>query len=184
MSSPALFGISVAAGLVAWGAVTRQYLWPWLKERPGAESFKPVLLLHGFRFLGLSLAIPGVVSADLPAAFSRPAAYGDFTAAVLAWLALATLGTRTGTLLTWVFNVFGTADLLFAFYEGSRVSLPETPGLLGAAWFILAAFVPILLITHGLTFRLLLRTEAVAPARSKSSGVNRRPFSSAPVRAE
>ena len=184
MSSPALFGISVATGLFAWGTVTRQYIWPWLQERPGAESLKPILLLHGFRFLGLSMLVPGVVSADLPAVFSRSTAYGDFATAILALLALSTLGTRTGTVLTWAFNVFGTADLLFAFYQGSRISLPERPGLLGAAFFILTAFVPLLLITHALAFRLLLRTAAVAPARSKSSEPNRRPFSSAPVRAE
>ena len=86
---------------------------------------------------------------------------------LLALLALATLGTRTGTALTWVFNIFGTADLLFAFYLGSRISLPDTPGLLGAGYFILAAYVPLLLITHGLAFRILLQAKAVAPSPSK-----------------
>ncbi len=66
---------------------------------------------------------------DAKAAFAQPVAYGDFITAILALLALATLGTRTGTALTWVFNIFGTADLLFAFYLGSRISLPDTPGL-------------------------------------------------------
>jgi hypothetical protein len=103
----------------------------------------------------------------LPAAFAQPVAYGDFISAILALLSLATLGTRTGTALTWVFNFFGTADLLFAFYLGSRISLPETPGLLGAGYFILAAYVPLLLITHGLAFRILLRIKAVAPPPSK-----------------
>jgi hypothetical protein len=111
--------------------------------------------------------LPGVVSPELPAAFAQPVAYGDFISAILALLALATLGTRAGTALTWIFNVFGTADLLFAFYLGSRISLPETPGLLGAGYFILAAYVPLLLITHSLAFRILLRTKAVAPSPSK-----------------
>jgi hypothetical protein len=82
-------------------------------------------------------------------------------------LAVATLGTGTGTVVTWVFNTFGTADLLFAFYLGSRISLPNTPGLLGAGYFILAAYVPLLLVTHGLAFRILLRTKVVAPSRNK-----------------
>jgi len=75
--------------------------------------------------------------------------------------------TRTGTVVTWVFNTFGTADLLFAFYQGSRISLPNTQGLLGAGYFILTAYVPLLLITHGLTFRILLRTNVVVPSPSK-----------------
>jgi len=107
------------------------------------------------------------VSPELPATFAQPVAYGDFLTAILALLALATLGTRTGTALTWVFNTLGIADLFFAFYLGSRISLPNTPGLLGAGFFILTAYVPLLLITHGLAFRILLRTKAVAPSPSK-----------------
>ncbi len=130
MPSPVLFGISAAFGLAAWGAVAWHYIWPELRVRPSPQNLKPILLLHGFRFLGLAFVVPGVVSPDLPAAFAQPVAFGDFITAILALLALATLGTRTGTALTWVFNIFGTADLLFAFYLGSRISLPDTPGLL------------------------------------------------------
>jgi len=169
MPSPALFGISVAFGLAVWGAVAWHYIWPALRERPSPENLKPILLLHGFRFLGLAFVVPGVVSPELPAAFAQPVAYGDLISAILALLALATLGTRTGTVLTWVFNAFGTADLLFAFYQGSRISLPDTQGLLGAGYFIMNAYVPLLLITHGLAFRILLRTKVVVPARSKLS---------------
>jgi len=111
--------------------------------------------------------VPGVVSPELPAAFAQPVAYGDLITALLALLALAALGTPTGTVLTWVFNAFGTADLLFAFYQGSRISLPDSPGLLGAGYFILTAYVPLLLITHGLAFRILMRTKVVVPARSR-----------------
>ena len=167
MLSPVLFGISAAFGLAAWGAVAWHHIWPELSVRPSPENLKPILLLHGFRFLGLAFLLPGVVSPELPTAFARPVAFGDFITAILALLALATLGTRTGTTLTWVFNIFGTTDLLFAFYLGSRISLPNAPGLLGAAYFILAAYVPLLLITHGLAFRILLQAKTVAPSPSK-----------------
>ena len=162
MPSPVLFGISVGFGLAAWGAVAWHYIWPELRERPTSENLKPILLLHGFRFLGLAFVVPGVVSPELPTTFAQPVAYGDLITAFLALLALATLGTYSGTMLTWVFNTFGTADLLFAFYQGGRISLPDTQGLLGAGYFILTAFVPLLLITHGLAFRILLRTKVVA----------------------
>jgi hypothetical protein len=167
MSSAALFGISVAVGFIAWGAVAWQFIWPALKERDSSEALKPILLLHGFRFLGLAFLVPGVVSAELPAAFARPAAFGDLTSAILALLALATLGSRTGTVLTWAFNLIGTADLLFAFYRGNGISLLDAPGLLGPGFFIVTAFVPLLLITHGLAFRILLRSEAVLPLPHK-----------------
>ena len=169
MPSPVLFAVSSAFGLAVWGAVAWHYIWPALRERPSPENLKPILLVHGFRFLGLAFVLPGVVSPELPAAFAQPVAYGDFTSAILALLALAMLGTRAGTGVAWVFNTFGTADLLFGFYLGDRISLPATPSLLGAGYFILTAYVPLLLITHGLAFRILLRTKVVMPARSKVS---------------
>jgi hypothetical protein len=167
MPSPVLFAISVAFGLAVWGAAAWHYIWPELRERPSPENLKPILLLHGFRFLGLAFVVPGVVSPELPARFAQPVAYGDLLAATLALLALATLATRTGTALTWVFNTFGTADLLFAFYLGSRISLPDTQGWLGAGYFIFTAYVPLLLITHVLAFRILLGAKALAPSPGK-----------------
>ena len=167
MPFPVLFAISVVFGLTAWGTVAFCYILPALSERPGPENLKPILLLHSFRFLGLAFIVPGVVSPELPAAFAQPVAYGDLTTAILALFAMATLGSRAGTVLAWVFNAFGTADLLFAFYLGSRISLPDSPGLLGAGYFILTAYVPLLLITHGVAFRLLLRTKVVAASRGQ-----------------
>src|SRR6185437_7732795 len=137
MPFPVLFGISAAFGLAAWGAVARHYIWPMLRELPSPGNLKPILLLNAFRFLGLAFIVPGVVSPELPASFAQPVAYGDFITAILALLALAALGTRSGTVLTWAFNTFGTADLLFAFYLGSRIALPDNQGLLGAGYFIL-----------------------------------------------
>src|ERR1051326_5512514 len=169
MPLPALFGISVTFGLVVWGAVAWNYIWPALRERSNPENLKPILVLHGFRFLGLAFVVPGVVSPALPPAFAQPVAYGDLISATLALLALAALGTRAGPAVSWVFNIFGMADLLFAFYQGGRISLPDAQGLLGAGYFILTAYVPLLFITHGLAFRILLRTKGVALSRSKLS---------------
>lgn len=158
MSPQLLFGINVGFSFLAWGIVTQQYIWPRLRDLPRPDALRPILLLHGFRFVGLAFLIPGVVSADLPPAFAVPAAYGDLVTAVLALLAFAGLGRPAGLALVWVFNIVGVVDLLHAFYLG-RVSLGSDPGLQGAAYFIPTLLVPFLLVTHGLTFRLLLMKE-------------------------
>jgi hypothetical protein len=59
-------------------------------------------------------------------------------------------------MLVWVFNVWGAADLLFAYYQG-LFTVQLDARLLGAAYFIPTVFVPAALITHGLIFRLLVR---------------------------
>jgi hypothetical protein len=151
----ALYGISIAFSFIAWGIVVAWYVWPDLCRLPRADALQPLLLLHVFRFIGLAFLVPGVVSPELPAAFAAPAAYGDLMAAVLALLALVALRSTLGIPLVWLFNLWGTADLLFAFYRGNLVNLD--PGQLGAAYFIVVILVPLLLITHGLVFRLLLR---------------------------
>jgi membrane protein required for beta-lactamase induction len=91
MPTQALFGISVAFGFVAWGIVAAQYFWPALRAQSRVDALRPLLILHSFRFVGLSFLIPGVVAPELPSAFAVPAAYGDLIAALLALLALAAL---------------------------------------------------------------------------------------------
>jgi len=54
-------------------------------------------------------------------------------------------------------NCWGTADLLYAFYQGNLTGIGDAPGQMGAAYFIPTLLVPLLLITHGLPFRLLLQ---------------------------
>jgi hypothetical protein len=154
MSPQLCFFVSIAFALLAWWLVAKRFFWPRLRTLPMAEALQPLLLLHSFRFIGLAFLVPGVVSPDLPAAFAYPAAYGDIVAAILALLALATLPGRTGIVIAWIFNLWGTADLLDAFYRGNAVGL--LPGQLGATYFIPTLTVPLLLITHGLSFRILL----------------------------
>ena len=151
------FFVSIAFSLITWGIVTARYIWPELRLRPRVEALRPLLILHSFRFIGLAFLVPGVVSPDLPSAFAYSAAYGDIIAATLALLALTSLSSGVGTAITWIFNLWGTADLLNAFYQANRAGL--LAGQLGATYFIPTLVVPLLLITHALAFRILLKRE-------------------------
>ncbi len=165
MPTQALFGISIALSFVAWGIVAGRYLWPALRSQPRADALRPLLLLYAFRFVGLAFLVPGVVSPDLPTAFARPAAYGDLATAILALLAVAALRIRLGIILVWVVNILGSADLLYAFYQGNRIGF--LPGQQGAAYFIPTVLVPLLLITHGLMFRLVLKQNGEGRGRGR-----------------
>src|SRR5437870_11864298 len=93
MQTQLAFFVSIAFSLIAWGIVTARYIWPELRLRERAEALRPLLVLHSFRFIGLAMLVPGVVSPDLPLAFARAAAYGDIIAAVLALISLLLLPT-------------------------------------------------------------------------------------------
>src|ERR1700747_2539385 len=123
MQSQLSFFVSIAFSFIAWGMVTARYIWPELRLRSRAEALRPLLVLHSFRFIGLAFLVPGIVSPDLSSAFSHAAGYGDVIAAALALLALLSLSRGAGTVVTWIFNLWGTADLLNAFYQANHAGI-------------------------------------------------------------
>ena len=166
MKSQLAFFVSLAFSFIAWGIVAARYIWPQLRLQQPAAALRPLLIFHSFRFLGLAFLVPGVVSPDLPSAFAHPAAYGDFAAAVLALLALILLPSAAGVVIAWIFNLWGATDLFNAFYRANHAG--ATAGQFGAAYFIPALLVPLLLITHGLGFRILLRHKDESVMREAS----------------
>jgi hypothetical protein len=157
------FFVSIAFSFIGWGIVAKQYIWPKLSVLRRAEALRPLLILHSFRFIGLAFLVPGVVSPELPSDFAHAAAYGDFIAAMLALLSLVSLPSRAGIVIAWICNLWGAADLLNAFYQANEAGLMA--GQLGAAYFIPTLVVPLLLITHGLAFRILLQRQSQSAMR-------------------
>src|ERR1700758_3756502 len=155
MQTQLAFVVSIALSLIAWGIVPAWYIWPELRLRQRADALRPLLILHSFRFIGLSFLVPGVVSPDLPPAFAHSAAYGDVIAAMLALLSLLFLPSATGVAAAWIFSLWGSADILNAFYQANHAGL--LAGQLGAAFFLPTLIVPLLLITPRLAFRILLK---------------------------
>ncbi|MEE9226026.1 MAG: hypothetical protein V3U68_07520 [Bacteroidota bacterium] len=168
MDPGSLFYLSVILGFVGFGLITRWYLMPALSALPLERSLRPLLLLHSFRFIGLAFAVPGVVSPDLPSSFANPAAYGDLLAALLALVSLAALRFRWALALplVWLFNLEGTLDLLYAFFQGFRSQVH--PGYFGAMYFVPTVVVPALITTHVIIFRLLLQSKKSEIIRTSS----------------
>lgn len=161
MNNRAIFAVSILMSTAAFGMFSVLYLVPTLKTMGVVEALQVLILIHAYRFIGLAFLLPGVVAAELPPEFAMPAAYGDLTAAIMAIISVLMLHAHVAgaMLFAWVFNIWGTADLLNAMFQGVRRidSDPKGPGILGAAFFIPTVVVPALLITHGLIFWQLLR---------------------------
>lgn len=156
MSDFQIFGIQVVLSLVGYALIAKWYVAPRLATLPLHRALIPLLFPHGFRHLGLVFLVPAVVAPTLPDAFARPAAYGDLLAGVLALLAIIALRSEwAGALpLTWLFNVVGTLDLLYAFYQGRTHAVGPH---LGSAWYIPTFLVPALFVTHFMIFAMLIR---------------------------
>jgi hypothetical protein len=58
MPIPLIWGITVAFGFLFWSVVAAQYIWPAIGKRERAEALRPILVLHGFRYIGMIFLVP------------------------------------------------------------------------------------------------------------------------------
>jgi hypothetical protein len=149
MSPQLVFPISLVFGYVAWLLCFFVYIEPRLRSMDRFGMHRAVATLHSFRFIGLAFIVPGVTGPDLPAAFSRFAAYCDLTTALFAALALLTVKTRP---VFWVFvtafNIVGLLDIIIDYFHAIENGVPAAAGQLGATFFIVTLLVPLLVITN------------------------------------
>ena len=163
--------LSLGMGTLTYGLIAGWYVMPALTKRSREDALIPLLIPHAFRYIGLAFLVPGVVSANVDPAFATPAAYGDLAASVLALVAMIALRFRWALAipLVWIFNLEGSLDMVVALSQGLRL---VDAGQLGGALFIPLTIVPLLLVTHVMIFRLLLRKGQ--PHEPRSRGFSRR----------
>ena len=151
------FVLSVIGAFISSFVVAWLYVWPALRSLPRYNALRILASLHAFRFLGMNFIVVGFVSPALNSAVGSQIAWGDFVAAVLALFSIAALTWRWAFAIpiVWIFNLWGTADLLNAYYKGA--TQVADVGLFGAGIYIPALFVPILLTAHMLAFMVLLK---------------------------
>jgi len=151
------FVLSVAGAFLKSSVVAIIYVWPFVRAMPRHDALRLLAAFHAFRFLGMNFMVAGFVSSELSAEFAGEVAWGDLIAATLALVSMAALSWRWSIAVptVWIFNVWGTLDLLNAYYMG--VTKIQNPGLFGAGIYIPALYVPLLLVSHVLVFLILLR---------------------------
>ncbi|TWB62698.1 hypothetical protein [Bradyrhizobium sacchari] len=152
------FVLSVAGAFLTSAVLASIYVWPALRAMPRYEALRLLAAFHAFRFFGMNFMVAGFVSAELSPNFAAEVGWGDLIAATLALASMAALSRRWSFAVpvVWAFNVWGTLDLLNAYYVG--VTKIQDPGLFGAGVYIPALYVPLLLVSHVLVFMILLRT--------------------------
>ena len=148
--------LNLIANTLIFFVATRLYLLPLVSRVRPQQILVPILLLHSTRHLGMMFLTRGATYPGLPPEFAYPAAFGDLVTAILAVVAIPLVlnGSRASKPALWVFNIFGTVDLLVAITTGTIYNAVIA---MGAAYWIPAFWVPLLLVTHYITFVVLLR---------------------------
>ena len=142
-----VFSIFVFSLILKWTAV------PWLNRQTLHVALFWLVLPHVFRHIDMLFLVPGVQMQPLPGYFAIPAAYGDLIAAILAVIACFALRGQWVMAIgvVWVFNVWGTVDLLNALRHA------EVVPSFGFTWLIPTFIVPLLLVTHYMIFVRLIK---------------------------
>jgi len=148
--------LNLLANTAIFYLAARLYLLPLVPRVPPQQILVPILLLHSMRHLGMMFLTRGATYAGLPSQFALKAAVGDLITAIIAFVAIPLVlsGSDLARPIVWIFNIVGTIDLLLAITTATIYNAPPT---MGPAYWIPALWVPLLLVTHYVTFVVLLR---------------------------
>jgi hypothetical protein len=165
MEPVVLFGLQFTLSLAAYALIAVWYVVPRLSGLPRDIALMPLLWVHAFRVVGGTILAPGAVDSAVPMDFRTMVGYGDIATAFLALLALVALRARSqgAIALVWLCVGIGTLDTVNAIIQSVRYNVFTFA--LGVNWVIVAIYVPALLVSSVLIFRLLL-----VPDRSRSNG--------------
>src|SRR5437868_10658358 len=131
---PAIFDRVITVNLIANTAIfyvaARLYLLPLVPRVRPQLILVPILLLHSMRHLGLMFLTRGATYPGLPPQFAYPAAFGDLLTAIIALVTIPIVLRRSSLAkpAVWVFNVFGTVDLVVAITLATIYNAPVAMG--------------------------------------------------------
>jgi hypothetical protein len=157
MNGVSIFWLQLFASCLVCVIVTAWYVWPYFTKLTRNSALIALLFVHVFRYVGMTLLVPGMVDPTLPRDILVNAAYGDLLAATLALSAIVALRNnwRAGIAMAWVFNIWGFVDLLNSLRGVLQVNLPSF--YLGTAWYIYTFYAPLVIVSHLLIFWILFR---------------------------
>jgi hypothetical protein len=152
-----VFGLQMTFSLLAYALIAAWFVAPRLAKLPLHEALLPLVMVHLFRFVALTLITPSQVSDTLPDSAAHLIAYGDVTASILAFVAAIFLRYRLrgALLVTAVFAVVSLVDLVNAFIQGIGSNFSGFH--LGFNWYVITFYVPALIVTNLMVIAMLVR---------------------------
>lgn len=152
-----IFGIQFLTSIVIYLMLSYLFVFPYLKTKPRHTALTILILPHLVRHLGMTLLAKGVVVGDnLNQSFATSTAIGDYISMTLATLSILSLhkNWKIAIPTVWSFNIIGLSDIILAAIKGIKYQVLTD---LGPQWYTIAFVVPLLTVSHILTFILLTK---------------------------
>jgi hypothetical protein len=146
-----------AFNLLVWTLIARWYVAPRLAKLPIHAALMPPMFIHLIRPISMWMMAPASqMGITVPEAWGRSTAIGDLVAAGLALATLFALRhrARPAIAMAWIANIVGVLDAAKNGVYGMQLAvIPK----MGPATLIVPYAVPILFVSHGVVFWLLVR---------------------------
>lgn len=157
MNNVSIFWLQLFWSVVVCVVVASWYVWPALTKLTRNSALIPLIFVHVFRYVGMTLLVTDMVDPKLPKAFLNSAAYGDLIAAGLALTSIAALRSswRFATPLVWVFNTWGFVDLLNGVRGVLQLNIANFN--LATFWYVYTFYAPVVIASHLMIFGILFK---------------------------
>ncbi len=152
-----VFGLQMTLSILAFALIAAWFVAPRLAKLPLHDALLPLVVVHLFRYVALTLITPSQVSDKLPDTAAHLIAYGDVASSILAFIAAIFLRYRLpGAIpVTALFAIVSLADLVDAFIQGIGTNFSSYH--LGFNWYVITFYVPALIVTNIMVIALLVR---------------------------
>jgi hypothetical protein len=158
MDNVTIFWMQLLLSLVVCAIIAKWYVSPSLAKLSLNSALVPLLFVHVFRYVGMTLLVTGMIDPKLPRKFLSAAAYGDLLAAALALTSIFALRSnwRVAVPLVWLANTWGFADLLNGVRGVVQVNVPSFH--LATVWYIYTFYAPVVIASHLMIFAILIKS--------------------------
>ena len=156
MNALVVLGIQCTFSMLVFYLIVKWYVFPKITKETWREVLALLLLVNVFRYLPLSLFMPGQVSDAFPAYLKELVAHGDFLAGIVALIAVILLksGKKSAIGFTWIFSVISIVDMIVVLTLAMGEKVYELP--LGVNYFTVSVYVPLLIVVQVVILKLLL----------------------------
>jgi hypothetical protein len=160
MDNVTIFWMQILLSCVVCAIVAVWYVWPSLTKLSRNSALIPLLFVHVFRYVGMTLLVTDMIDPKLPREFLSNAAYGDLLAAALALASIFALRSnwRVAVPLVWVATTWGFVDLLNGLRGVLQLNVPSFN--LGTVWYIYTFYAPLVLVSHLMIFGILIKSRS------------------------
>ncbi len=150
-----LFALQFFWFLLVWAAVATLFVGPAIAHLHPDDALAVWVVPQLFRVLGVGLLVPNLAP-DMPGSFALPTAVGDSFTASLALVSVVALRRRwsAARAFAWICNFVGAADLSIALPHAASI---QAARFLAGQWYVPAAGIPLMVVSHVMAFRALLR---------------------------